>query len=306
MSILESLKALFSPVPQIRADASDGNGLYSGQTYGYEAASAGRRTEGWNPGNDSANALLFGSADTLRARSRDMCRKNAWAANAVATLSSELVGSGIKPKSQHKDPKVSDALQQSWLAWTDDCDANGTQDFYGLQGQIIASVAEGGEVFVRLRTRRPEDNLTVPLQIQVLEAEHCPMWLNKIGDNGNVIKSGVEFDQIGQRVAYWLYPIHPGEFYTTFTYLPNGNLPVRVPAFLPDGTPNCLHIFDPVRPGQIRGEPWLARILTRIYDYDQYSDAELVRKKTAAMYAGFVTQNDDNDPALGNVFDYAT
>jgi capsid protein len=43
-------------------------------------------------------------------------------------------------------------------------------------------------------------------------------------------------------------------------------------------------------PGQIRGEPWLARALVKLNELDQYDDAELVRKKTAAMFAGFITR----------------
>jgi capsid protein len=51
-----------------------------------------------------------------------------------------------------------------------------------------------------------------------------------------------------------------------------------------------IHLFRPLRPGQIRGEPWLARALVKLNELDQYDDAELVRKKTAAMFAGFITR----------------
>jgi len=59
---------------------------------------------------------------------------------------------------------------------------------------------------------------------------------------------------------------------------------VRVPAA------EVMHLFRPLRPGQIRGEPWLARALVKLNELDQYDDAELVRKKTAAMFAGFITR----------------
>ena len=42
------------------------------------------------------------------------------------------------------------------------------------------------------------------------------------------------------------------------------------------------------RPGQLRGEPWLVRSLPTIHSLSQYHHAELERKKTAAMLAGFV------------------
>ena len=36
------------------------------------------------------------------------------------------------------------------------------------------------------------------------------------------------------------------------------------------------------RPGQHRGQPWLTQVLVKLYELDQYDDAELVRKKLAA------------------------
>lgn len=268
-------------------------GLGQPVNQGYEGASYGRRTAGWQPGNSSINTLLFGAADILRARSRDIVRKNGWANNGPETWVSEAIGTGIKPQSQHTDPAIKKKLQQLWTDWTDDCDAAGVQEFYGLQGLALRSVVEGGECFVRLRYRKPEDELIVPLQLQVLEAEHCPMTLNQVLDNGNVIRFGIEFNQIGQRVAYWLYPMHPGEF-LQFNLARNAQIPVRVPAS------QVLHIFRPVRPGQVRGEPWLSRAIVRLFDYDQYTDAEVMRKKTAALFAAFITETDATDPLPGN------
>ena len=54
-----------------------------------------------------------------------------------------------------------------------------------------------------------------------------------------------------------------------------------------------------LRPGQIRGEPWLSRALVKLNELDQYDDAELVRKKTAAMFAGFVTRANPEDNLMG-------
>ena len=54
-----------------------------------------------------------------------------------------------------------------------------------------------------------------------------------------------------------------------------------------------------LRPGQIRGEPWLSRALVKLNELDQYDDAELVRKKTAAMFAGFVTRQSPEDNLMG-------
>lgn len=68
---------------------------------------------------------------------------------------------------------------------------------------------------------------------------------------------------------------------------------VRVPA------EDVLHIYRPIDAGQIRGLPHVAPAMLRLFLLDQYDDAELDRKKTAAMFAGFITQTAPEEPMMG-------
>ena len=68
---------------------------------------------------------------------------------------------------------------------------------------------------------------------------------------------------------------------------------VRVPA------EDVLHIYRPIDAGQIRGLPHVAPAMVRLFLLDQYDDAELDRKKTAAMFAGFITKTAPEDPMMG-------
>ncbi len=253
----------------------------------YEAASNSRRTTGWAPATSDINTLVFRSADTLRSRSRDMVRRNPWATNALDAFVGNSIGTGIKPQSLHPDASLREAIQALWLRWTDEADATGLTDFYGLQAIACRSVMEAGECFVRLRPRLPKDGLSVPLQLQLLEAEHLPTAESRRLER-NYVRAGIEFNGIGKRVAYHLYREHPGD---TSHPMASTEL-VRVPA------ESVLHLFRPLRPGQLRGQPWLAQVLIKLFELDQYDDAELVRKKTAAMFAGFVTKNAPEDTVL--------
>ncbi len=256
------------------------------QAGGYEGAASGRRLSSWQPGDAGANALLFRDASLMRSRSRDLVRRNAWASNALDSLVANLIGTGIKPQSTHADAELKEKIQALWLAWTSEADAHGICGFYGLQALVARAMAEGGEVLVRLRNRTEQDGLVVPLQLQVLEPEHLPASLNQDLANGHKIRAGIEFDRIGRRVAYHLFREHPGEQPMLYK---SGEMS-RVPAS------EVCHIFKPLRPGQLRGEPWFAQALVKLHELDQYDDAELVRKKTAALIAGFITKP---DPDLG-------
>jgi capsid protein len=186
-----------------------------------------------------------------------------------------------------------EAIQRLWWDWCETADAAGLTDFYGLQSLACRAMLEGGEAIVRLRWRRPEDGLPVALQVQVLEAEHLPLAMNRELANGNVIRAGIEFDRLGRRVAYHLYRSHPERWWSRPMSGSGGVDTVRVDAS------EVIHLFRPLRPGQIRGEPWLARALVKLNELDQYDDAELVRKKTAAMFAGFITRLAPEDNLMG-------
>ncbi len=264
-----------------------------GGTPTYDGAGLGRRTLAWTVTNPGAVAALAYTQDQLRAKSRDLVRRNAWAAAGVDAFVANAVGTGIKPQSLVADAAQREAIQRLWRDWVEEADAAGLTDFYGLQALACRAMLEGGEAIVRLRWRRPEDGLPVALQIQVLEAEHLPLAMNRELQNGNVIRAGIEFDRLGRRVAYYLYRSHPNDGGLAPMSGSGGVETVRVDAS------EVIHFFRPLRPGQIRGEPWLARALVKLNELDQYDDAELVRKKTAAMFAGFITRLAPEDNLMG-------
>ena len=260
----------------------------------YDGIGGGRRALAWQVSNPGAISALLHGQDELRAKSRDLVRRNAWAAAGVEAFVANAIGTGIKPQSMVPDAQLREQIHRLWWDWCEEADAAGITDFYGLQSLATRALLEGGEALVRLRFRKPEDHLSVPLQIQVLEPEHLPIPLNQALDNGHVIRAGIEFDHLGRRVAYHLYRSHPTD--TALAPLSSaggGTETVRVPAS------EVLHLFRPLRPGQIRGEPWLTRALVKLHELDQYDDAELVRKKTAAMFAGFVTRQAPEESLLG-------
>ena len=255
-----------------------------------EGAMAKRRLRGWNPPLENINALVASGGPRLLARSRELVVTNGYAANACEAFAANLVGDGIKPSSLITDAALRERVQKLWLAWTDEADADGLTDFYGLQAMVAREMFVAGECFVRLRPRRAEDGLLVPLQLQLLQSEMLPFEKTETDPNGNPIRCGIEFDLIGRRVAYHFRRRHPGDSTDQRVAVPDT---VRVPA------EEVLHIYRPIDAGQIRGLPHVAPAMVRLFLLDQYDDAELDRKKTAAMFAGFITKTAPDDPMMG-------
>lgn len=240
----------------------------------HDAAGTGRRLRGWTPSGSGPNRVNAG-AGTLRNRARDAAR-NDWAGRAIPQRwSANLVGTGIIARPKTTDAALKRALRTLWDDWTEVSDADGILDFYGQQNMVARNWIESGEVFVRLRPRLPADGLPVPLQLQIVEADMVPA-VDSTAPNGNDIVQGIEFDRLGRRVAYWMLRNHPGDGRgdTATT--------VRVPAEF------VLHIYEPTRPGQLRGVSDLAPILARLRGVGDFDDAVLERQKLANLFAGFL------------------
>src|SRR5512132_2354930 len=252
----------------------------------YEGARVGRRTEGWVVAGTSADAAIGCASQRLRDRSRDLVRNNPYAAKPVQAVVSNLVGTGILPRARSGDAGVNETADKLWARFAESCDADELTDFSGVQALIVRAMAESGECLVRIRERRIEDGLPVPLQLQLLEPDHLDA--SKTGDlpNGGFVVQGVEFDPLGRRRAYWMFPVHPGEVAM-----------FRRAALASQSVPasSVLHLFDRLRPGQVRGVPWFAPVILKLRDLDEYDDAELVRKKIEACFAAFVTGSDDEE-----------
>ncbi|KPQ04611.1 MAG: phage portal protein, lambda family [Rhodobacteraceae bacterium HLUCCA12] len=253
---------------------------------GFDAGQHHRRLRGFRATRAHVNALIAAAGPDITARARWLVRNNGYAVNAVESWAANTVGDGIKPISKIGDAARKEELQRLWLAWTDEADAEGLTDFYGLQRRAAREVFIAGEVFFRIRMRRAGDGLSVPMQLQMLPSEVLPLERSGAATNGNVIRQGIEFDRIGRRVAYHFLRRHPGD--STDPGLA-GEV-VRVPAA------EVIHVIDPVEGGQLRGVSKLAPAIVKLFLLDQYDDAELDRKKVAAMYAMFVTSPAPENP----------
>lgn len=235
-----------------------------------------------NSGPNQANVAYL---PLLRSRVRDMVRNSPIANRAVDVLVSEMIGTGIVPLPIAKGD-VKTALVGIWQAWEDFADYDGRTDIYGLQALAARAWIESGECFVRLIATPHDGSEVVPLRLQLLEADMVPLANGKAPDTDNEILNGIEFKD-GQRVAYWVHKKHPGDFLlngfasgTTATFSTDNM--IRVPAA------DMLHVFEPTRPGQLRGVPRLAGVLQTIAQLDGFDEATLERQKHAAALTFFI------------------
>lgn len=231
----------------------------------YEAASP---RDKWKPRRSGASPAADHMADaaTIRSKAHALVQNVPYVRAGLDALVAHTVGSGIVPRSLAV--AQADVLDTLWVRWITECDADARLNMYGLQAAAYRAMEQDGEVLIRLRARRPSDNLAVPLQLQMLEID----WLDSTrtgASGGNAIVNGIEYDALGRAVAYYLWDQHPGDLGLLKGVRAQSR---RIAA------DTVIHLFAPDRPGQGRGFSRLAPVIPRVRDLQLYEDAELARK----------------------------
>ncbi len=256
------------------------------QTYHQAAAVNPRLRVAMDVGPNSNN----GEIAVIRARSRYAKANHAFFKQAIRQIANNCVGYGIRPVIVDKD------LEKVWNLWVKEADARGHFGFYGIQWHAVEALATDGEVLLRMRDRIDGDMISrVPLQLQIMEADHLPLGWTRQEANGNFTMDGVERNAIDRVTRYWLYPRHPMDW----RGISNGLLPVPVDA------EDVCHMFLPERPTSERGIPWGASALNKLEFLEEYHVGEVAKKAIQSKITTFYTRpineegsfvgNDDDD-----------
>lgn len=267
----------------------------------YDAAGRGRRMAGWVAPSTGPNLALAG-LQTIRNRSRDTFRNDWSGTSGTQKWSTALIGIGITPRFRRiKDKARRKVVWDLFNEFVKRCDADCVLNYYALQTLVVRTWLMAGECFVRRRSRFPDEGLPVSMQVQVLEPEMVPL-LDLTAYPGlpanHFIRSGIEFNKRGKRVAYWVYKEHPGDDQAMRNI--GGDELVRVAAS------EMCHVFEPIRAGQLRGVSQMSSILARLRNIENYDDNTLTRQQMANMVVGFISRSlptlngeEDLDPVTG-------
>ena len=256
----------------------------------YQGAQFSRLTADWVTGNTSADSEVYGSAQKLRDRARQLCRDNDYARQALRAIEGNVIGQGIPFQSQVRmqrggklDTGINDAIEAAWKRWSyaQHCHTGGKLCFADIERLVIRACAESGEVFIRL-VRQSFGGSTIPLAMEVIEADQLDDGLNGRSQQGNEIRMGVEVDGWGRPIAYHFLAYHPGDYQFSNQQI-STQRHKRIPA------EEVVHLYRTERPGQTRGVSWFASAIQRLHHLAGYEQAEVVRARASSALMGFIT-----------------
>jgi lambda family phage portal protein len=254
----------------------------------FDGAVVDRLTASWLASSAAIDQELRGQLDPLRARSRDLFKNNEYAAKFGRMVVNNVVGpegcilqSRVVDPSGMPDSAANRAIEAAWWRWMRPgaCEVTGRYSFADLVRAMTRALARDGEFLLR-KVRGAGD---FGYQLQLLNVDRLDTTLNRAAAGGqNRIVMGVEQDDAGRPVAYWLWSAQPG------FHAPRERQRIAAD--------EIIHGFLPFEEEQSRGVPWLHAAMRRMNDLNGYREAAVIAARIGASKMGFYTSPDGQPP----------
>ena len=229
----------------------------------------------------------------LRREARALALNNSVIRQYLELLRDNVIGpNGIRLQAQVRNNDkslnkiINDKIETAWAGFWESPWADGR--FSGIAGEqlLIKNLAVDGEVFIRVVT---SPDFQYGIALQMLDPDLIDNNLNQPAGGGgiptqNEIRLGIEVDNFGKPLAYWVWDRSPFDVLQGST-----RNRIRLPA------EEIIHIFDPERIGQTRGFTWFNTVMKDLKNLDGYVEAAIVAARTAACAVPIFRQTADFD-----------
>lgn len=301
-NLIDRALAIVAPTHAVKRAAARKALYVLNSGYGnYGANTTKKSMRGWMYHGGSAKEDIEDNIDILRQRSRDAYMGIPTAAAALKTIRTNVIAEGLVPSpkldaeylglTDEQAAQTQAQIIREFSLWADtaSCDADGVDNFYKLQQLAFLSELMNGDAIALLpMVERRGD--TYALRVRIIEADRVcsPDNYDRLtpceidGRKVYRIVQGVETDETGAIVAYWIASRHP--LSDTYYSEPDALKWQRVEARGMQRR-NVLHIMNRERAGQVRGVPILAPVLEALKQLGRYTDAEI----TAAVLSAYFT-----------------
>lgn len=259
----------------------------------YAAAARNRLVQDWIAQSTSIDSEIRGSLSALRDRSRQLGRDNDYIRSLFGSIQDNVIFLGIDFQSQAFDKNgapneiLNDLIEKKWKRWCrkENCHVAGMLNFLEIQRVLVRTVAESGEIYIR-KVYKSFGNSRIPFSLQLFEGDQIPHELNSVASNGNEIKMGIEFNEWGRPVAYYLKTKHPGDQFTH--KISNKDDIIRVSA------EEIIPVFISERVAQSRGVPITASCILKMHHLSGFEESEVINARATSCLMGFV-ENEEGE-----------
>ena len=264
-----------------------------------------RTMASWHPYLGSADADLLPELGTIVPRSRDLARNTGIASGAMQTYRDNIVGNILRLSSK-PDYRLlgktrdwardwGNGVEAQFSTWseTGECDAGRTLDLLGLTQQALGGAMLNGDALA-LPLWLPRADARWSTRVMMIEADRLSTPPGM--ESRKNLRNGIESDEYGAPIAYWIMKSHPGDAYAAYgRYFPTPDEWERIPAFTPWGRRRLIHLHDKDRTGQSRGKPIVTAVMREFKMAGHYATTELQAAVSNSLIAAFLESNLDSE-----------
>ncbi len=278
-------------------------GLFRGGT-AYEAASYSHKDlADWIPRSTSGHSGIANERDFIADRVQDIARNDGWGSASMSRQLDLVVGSGWRPSvdlpngvlglSDDEADEIEDMMEEEFVNYANDpsfwCDAQRQGPLARVLGLGYRHRVADGEAFAELCWDEHRGGSYATF-VKVIDPDRISNPFDE-SDTASQ-RSGIELDEHGAAVGYWVRSSHPEDDYLWGSGAPDW---VYVERETEWGRPVMLHAFEADRAGQFRGAPPLAPILRKLKQMVRYDEAELQAAMVNAVLAAFITSPSNHE-----------
>lgn len=252
----------------------------------------------WTPPPGSPDSDLIQELGTIVSRSRDLTRNHGVAEGALQTITDNVIGVGLRlsatpdyralGRDKAWAEKWSNQVEAHWRNWAEsrEVDAAHSLNFHGLTTQMFRSAWLNGEGLCLPLWQPGRFGAKFATRLMVIEPDRLcnPDYTPDTAR----LRGGIEHDEFGAPLAYWIAKSHPGDRYAGIAVgAPQWE---RIPVTTAWGRARIIHLHDKERAGQSRGKPSLTSVMRQFKVLGDFQNAELKAAVVNAMVA-IVTQS---------------
>jgi lambda family phage portal protein len=160
------------------------------------------------------------------------------------------------------------------------------QNFGGIQNLAFRTAHESGDAMVLtpMFARRGSQFRT---KVQVIEADRVSTPFDVL--DSPTMRNGVEIGKThGDPIRYWIRDAHPGDYTSAVNGQEFMKWTSRSAFGRTTGRRNAWLLYERLRPGQHRGQPYFSVVLEQLKQLERYTDSELAASVIGGSFTVFV------------------
>ena len=309
---VQILDASGKPIVTARPRSS---ALVGGSRTPYDAADIfGSHMGDWQPYLWSPDGELNMYRDRIVSRVRDVVRNDGWASAAVTRTIDNVIGADFRPISKPDylalqsmtgikefdhvwADEFGQAVEANYRSWAHDpgryCDTQRNLTMPQLMALAFRHKCVDGDALGMLHWRPHRIGIgraRYATAVQVIDPDRLSN--PQLNFDQQTMRGGVEVDEDGAAVAYWIRRAHQGDWFSAEKSLHWD----RIPRETDWGRPVIIHDFDHDRAAQHRGGAgMLAPVLQRLKMLIKYDGTELDAAIINAIFAAYIESPFDDE-----------